>query len=38
MALKFNSAAAADLRHWAEALRMVAGEMEAEVHPSKEDQ
>lgn len=29
MALKFNRAAAADLQRWAEALRTVAGEMEA---------
>jgi hypothetical protein len=37
MALKFNRAAAADLRGWAEALRGVAGEMEAaaEVRPAE---
>ena len=29
MALKFNRAAAADLRGWAETLRSIAGEMEA---------
>lgn len=43
MALKFTRAAAADLRGWAEALRTVAGEMEAAaevqpVEPVKEDQ
>ena len=37
MALKFNKAAAVDLRQWAEALRSVAGEMEAaaEVQPAE---
>lgn len=36
MALRFNRATVTDLRQWAEALRTVAGEMEAvalDVHP-----
>lgn len=37
MALKFNRAAAADLRGWAETLRSIAGEMEAAPgEPGKE--